>query len=537
MGDDRWGQAFLQQLELTDLKQRLRLIDTALSAHPPAQIVPWFYLMRAQALLAGGLPVPALDEVERIAEQGTPRQKYEAALVASDILVACNRISEARDQLRYAEDIGRRELYTDPGIDIAVPASKHDAIGRSDEEKLWRDAESSRGRRDFAPALARYRELVSRYPSSRWRDASIVQSGWCQIGIGKVEEAEKNWQAFIASNPTGPWRGRALLALVDAALEARGDPGLAHERCLALEAGIAGQRGITLDDNKDPGNGWDGVERETVLRRILLLLVSGDHASAKIRASAMLASGNPADRVRTLVTGSPWYSPASGVGKLLEAIARGEPPTPATALIAGKDRVNLHLLLSDLFQMLDEPEKAQSHLSVVLAGLVSIAPVQKNYARMRQGDLAYTAGQLDVFRTAYRDCLLESPRNPWSAHQSLILAVDAFSRRGKEDEALKQFGEIQSKFPNSHEAQTAGWYRGVIAYWKGRWAEADSAWQDLDRRYPGHEWTALINDHYRPRVRAAIAVGLPPDMEPAKVDLPQVKTQIILKDNNQKDQK
>ena len=49
--------------------------------------------------------------------------------------------------------------------------------------------------------------------------------------------------------------------------------------------------------------------------------------------------------------------------------------------------------------------------------------------------------------------------------------------------------------------------------------EADAAFTDLDRRYPGHEWSQLIRDHYRPRLRAAIEVDLPPTMDPAKVDL------------------
>ena len=140
----------------------------------------------------------------------------------------------------------------------------------------------------------------------------------------------------------------------------------------------------------------------------------------------------------------------------------------------------------------------------------------------------YAAGHFDVYRTAYASCLKDNLRNPWAAAQSLHLAVDAFSRRKKEAEALKRLGDLQERFHDSPEAQTAGWYRGVIAYWGGRWAEADAAWADLDRRYPGHEWTGLIRDHYRPRVRAALAVNLPSTMEPAKVDLAKPKPPISL---------
>ena len=234
---------------------------------------------------------------------------------------------------------------------------------------------------------------------------------------------------------------------------------------------------------------------------------------------ALLAEGSPVDRVRTLVTDSPWYTPASGVGQLLEALARGQAITPQAAVIRGKDQANLHLLLADVFILLEIPDRADAHLSVVLAGLLSATPNQRVYATMRQGDMAYAAGHFDLYRTTYADCLTEAPRNPWAARQSLHLAVDAFSRKKKEPEALKRLQNLQERFPDSHEAQTAGWYRGVIAYWRGRWAEADTAWADLDRRYPGHEWTGLIRDHYRPRARAAIAVNLPPTMEPAKVDL------------------
>ena len=48
--DDRWGQAFLQQTQIADGTTRLRLIDTALAAHP-ADVEAWFQLARAQALI------------------------------------------------------------------------------------------------------------------------------------------------------------------------------------------------------------------------------------------------------------------------------------------------------------------------------------------------------------------------------------------------------------------------------------------------------------------------------------------------------
>ena len=63
------------------------------------------------------------------------------------------------------------------------------------------------------------------------------------------------------------------MALVDVALEERGDPALAENRCQALESGLSapGVPAPTAPDSGDPGEGWLGVAREAQLRRILLL--------------------------------------------------------------------------------------------------------------------------------------------------------------------------------------------------------------------------------------------------------------------------
>ena len=412
------------------------MIDTALAAHPAADVAPWFHLARAQALITNQSGTAALDVVIPLTEDPNPRVRYEATLLAAEALGLCHRIEEARDQLRTAEDIARRTLYADSGVDAAIPASRHDAIGRTDEERLWRDAESARGRKEFKTALGNYRELLSRFPAGRWRHVAVVQAGWCLVGLQQVAEGEKLWSSFIQADPTGPWRGRALVALVDVALEERGDPALAESRCQTLESGLSapGVPAPTAPDSGDPGEGWMGVAREAQLRRILLLLVAGDHVTARARAVALLAEGSPVDRVRTLVTDSPWYTPASGVGRLLEALARGQAITPQAAVIRGKDQANLHLLLADVFILLEIPDRADAHLSVVLAGLLSATPNQRVYATMRQGDMAYAAGHFDLYRTTYADCLTEAPRNPWAATQSLYLAVDAFSRRKNENQ-------------------------------------------------------------------------------------------------------
>ena len=105
--DDRWGQAYLQQTQIADGTTRLRLIDTALAARPAADVEPWFQLARSQALIVSSSGIAALEVAIPLTEDGNPRVRYEASLLAAEALGLSQRTDEARAQLRTAEDLAR----------------------------------------------------------------------------------------------------------------------------------------------------------------------------------------------------------------------------------------------------------------------------------------------------------------------------------------------------------------------------------------------------------------------------------------------
>ena len=208
------------------------------------------------------------------------------------------------------------------------------------------------------------------------------------------------------------------------------------------------------------------------------------------------------------------YQPATGIGRLLDRLAKGQPLTDPRALITGRDAINLRLVLADWWILIDEPLRARRILGQVLAERSPATPDQKCYARMHLADLDFTAQHLEGFRAGYELALKDRPTNPWAARQHLVLAVDDYGRLQQQRSALERFDRIQRDFPASPQARSAGWYRGVIFWWGGHWREAAAAWDDLDRRYPDHPWRSVLATDYRPRLAQAIAAKLPADAPP-----------------------
>jgi hypothetical protein len=208
------------------------------------------------------------------------------------------------------------------------------------------------------------------------------------------------------------------------------------------------------------------------------------------------------------------YQPATGVGKLLERLAKGTPLTPPEALVSGREGVNLRLILADWWILIDEPVRARRILNLVLSARSQATPDQRCYARMTYADLDFAAWKSDDFRAGYEQALKDRPQNPWAARQHLVLAVDDYGRLQQEALALARLTRIQRDYPSSPQARSAGWYRGVICWWGGHWREASAAWDDLDRRYPDHPWRDVLATDYRPRLAQAIAAQWPADAEP-----------------------
>jgi outer membrane protein assembly factor BamD (BamD/ComL family) len=503
-----WLAAYLELLGIADPAKRATAADR-LVTQTPADRRPWVILAQAQAELAAHQAERALALLEPEWQMAQGRVRYECDRVMADILTALERPAEAADLAKEAQDLASRVLYADPGIN----AGGLDQLANPEDPAaaLYRQADEARERSDWPVALERVAQISAKHAASPWHAPAQVLRGWVLVGQGKPKDADAHWAAFIATSPVGPWRGVAQVARIDCALEIACDQAQAAAGVAALGKQILA-RADAQDDTGRPGDGWAGMVRERELRLILLDLVANRQAEATARAQALLGTGP--DQSAGQPDDQGVYQPATGIGKLLDRLAKGQPLTDPRALVTGRDAVNLRLVLADWWILLDEPLRARRILAHVLAERSPATPDQRVYARMHLADLDYAAWKHEDFRAGYERALKDRPQNPWAARQHLVLAVDQYSRQDHEQQALARLTLIQRQFPGSAEAQTAGWYRGVIAWWGHRWSEAAAAWDDLDKRHPNHPWRDFLAQDYRPRLADIAARKLTADDPP-----------------------
>lgn len=505
---DRWLAAYLEVLGIADAAKRAPAAEQV-AVQSPAERKPWLILVQAQALFEAKQSARAQALLEPVWSEAQGRLRYECDRVLSEILRDLGRTGEAADLAREAQDLATRVLYADKGIDTA--GLNQSATVEDPAAALYRQADDAREKADWPTALNALRTIATKHQASPWAAPARVLHGWVLLGQGKATDADTAWAAFIAENPAGPWRGAAQVARIDTALEVACDAAVAAARTSEL-AGQVAARADASNDAGTPGDGWAPIARELELRRILLDIVANRLAEAQRRAQALLGTGR--DQAAQPPDAQGVYQPATGVGKLLERLASGHPLTPPEALVTGREAVNLRLILADWWILIDEPIRARRIFNQVLSARSPATPDQRCYARMTYADLDFAAWKAEDFRAGYEQALKDRPQNPWAARQHLVLAVDDYGRLHQEALALARLTRIQRDYPASPQSRSAGWYRGVIAFWGGHWQDAAAAFNDLDQRYPDHPWRGVIATNYRPRVIQAIAAKLPADAPP-----------------------
>ena len=140
----------------------------------------------------------------------------------------------------YLERLLRRRLETDP--DEAFPEAK-----RAYEEAMRLFLQGQ-----YAEAGKRFWQIGVQWPSSSWAQAAGYRVGQSLVLVGRLAEAHRHWEAFLAGPLTGappgrpvhglagqvrglPYRGQAAVALVDLLLQSTLDVPTARQ--LAHAAG------------------------------------------------------------------------------------------------------------------------------------------------------------------------------------------------------------------------------------------------------------------------------------------------------------
>ncbi len=476
---------------------------TTLDALTPrdARVACWCGIQAARLYVRQQRAAEAITQLLALRDAAPDlRLRYEAVLALHDALRAAKRDGEAEAVRRELTELATHELYAETGLEVPTAGPEVVDQGR----RVFEAAAKAHADGQLAQAIAGYQQVIKAYPNSSWAARSRLGLGWIEVQQRKIERGEAIWQALAADKPEAAWRGQALLALVDVAILERLDPQLATARLVPLTQRLAAHA-PGADDS------WDSIRMPALQYQVILALAAGQSDRAAALANGLI-QGDPAHgSVRSSEPGEATFRPASGLGRLLERIASREPLTPPAALSERHPKANMLLLLGDAWMAAERQDRATALFERLYQPDFPAAAVQRLYARMRLADLAWEAGNISGFRLGYTACLDEQPRNPWAAWQQICLAVDAYTKRQAEPEALKRLAQVVRDFPDSGSAQNALWYQGLIALWAGRWSEADKAWRDLDARYPEHPWREVIATTYRPWLTDVIAKRLRPD--------------------------
>lgn len=76
----------------------------------------------------------------------------------------------------------------------------------------------------YDAAIALFEQVAQRYAESPYAPRSELAIGDCLIALGQPMQAEQRWNGFVANQPAGPWRGHALIRLINLHLEQFLDP-------------------------------------------------------------------------------------------------------------------------------------------------------------------------------------------------------------------------------------------------------------------------------------------------------------------------
>ena len=521
----QWLAAWCFSLSQPIGEQRLSFLDRLAKLPAPGNAAAYLRLERAHCWIAMKQINEAIDVAneERQRKSNDPRLRFDACLILAEALDAGNRVDESNAVRREADDLANRVLYADPGVNPAQvhrpQVKKLPTEKKTEPAELYALAEKMRKAGQYKEAVELYKSVVTAIPDDRLVPASMVGLGWCRIALGDEAGGLLCWTGLIDEksspkrksqresepaplgasglNSRGPFRGQALLALVDHAVTMKTDPVNAQRWLDRLDEILAQGKPI------DPS--WDVVLREARLNRIILHLAFDREAKAVEVAKELSADPSGADASR--IGEENQYTPARGAMRLAERLTAGESLTPAPALTGGAPANNLRILMADAWASMEQHDHARLIWNLVLDDKSRPTPNQRAYVRMRMADVDREEGHFDYFRMGFTQLLADQPNNPWASRQHLCIALDDIGRRNDPTSGLQGFRKIVDRYPASEQARTASWYTGIVHLFHGRWAQADQAWTELDQRWPNHPWHDVINHAYRPMLREAQRTG------------------------------
>jgi tetratricopeptide (TPR) repeat protein len=185
----------------------------------------------------------------------------------------------------------------------------------------------------------------------------------------------------------------------------------------------------------------------------------------------------------------------TGLERVIE-VARNKSKLTPDEVLSGDARATLLLQLADIYYAVESFDKATALCDVLITDGRRADSEQLSWAYYNRAR-AWYALDIDA-QTAKADYLLvtqKSPKAPWAGDALFLAANIAFNHGGKIDEAVSLWQSVVTNYPKCEEAERSAYYIGIAYEASGRWAEADKAYKELKRTFPGSEFTDLANTH------------------------------------------
>lgn len=484
--------------------------------------------------------IRAYTEVVSAGEGEPTAEKVRAAEALGDLYAGRNSPDRAIEMYHFALTVAagmyddeRKKLNLD-AIRKKLAGLEHPAesVKKPDARVIFEEAEALRQAGRFADALAKYREVISRFSESPEAHPSGLHVGMCLVALLRYQEAEKHWNDFTRTVPDGPYRGHALVGLADVHLEFYLDPKKAFDDLEKYFKGL--EAGHTT---------WSEAEGDAQFRRAAVAYIEGN-------AKAAAAAIELAQRFRPAPAVYAENKVPTPLEMLIDNLRQGKELTPALARQGGSGQARTAVVLGDLYLAARELKKAQAlygRLNGPAASLHArdLAPatqpgaspndrvetltpqrasdryceatrsrdhgretmpfpatdLQKAWARLGEGksrcfqfDFEGALGCFGEFTSRYED-------QPWAAEALLcaaVIAVQMAPEGGVLEEGL--YNRILAKYPTSRQAPDAAYFRAVAAYDDGKADQALQRFQDMVQRYPSPRtrelaryWADVIN--------------------------------------------
>jgi len=175
-----------------------------------------------------------------------------AAEATGRALIAVERYRDALNAFKFAQNYARSQLGDYLGEEPLKSTLARVNENARKAQRLWdierygeafvlfRDAETLRRSKDnHGKALPIYQDIIQRWPDSPFAEASRLYEALCLVQLRRYGQTEVKLKVFHESDPSGLWRGEALLELGRIAVERRVDPKLAEQHFTKLDEWIA----------------------------------------------------------------------------------------------------------------------------------------------------------------------------------------------------------------------------------------------------------------------------------------------------------